>query len=82
MIRNHQPMGYTPGSSNIAVAGKWGPRNDVWILLKVVIFHCHVSLLEGNKKNTLNFTKQNLCRESEKGNFLTNGLGGLGGLWR
>ena len=29
---------YTPGSSNIAVAGKWTRIEDVWILLKMRIF--------------------------------------------
>ena len=29
------------------LSGKWTVFEDVWILLKMVIFHCHVSLLEG-----------------------------------
>ena len=44
---------YTPGSSNIAVAGKWGPRMEsMYFLLNMVIFqpamlvYQRVSILE------------------------------------
>ena len=39
---------YTPGSSNIAIAGKWGPRiESMYFLLKIGIFHGYVSLPDG-----------------------------------
>ena len=42
-------MWYTPGSSNMSLAGKWGPRiESMYFLLKMGIFHCYVCLPEGS----------------------------------
>ena len=50
---NFLPVGwfrvYTPGSTNIAVAGKWGPRIEpIYFLSKTVIFPRFVSLPESS----------------------------------
>ena len=38
---------YTPGSSNVAVPAKWGPRIEDVFPIKNGIFHCYVSYTRG-----------------------------------